>query len=103
MDDVSVSDGINELLSNGGFETGSFSPSWTKSTPNGVCGIFTTGAEIDTSSCRSGSYCFSDGCGAKSDQISQSFMVTSGKTYFISFWLKQTGVGLHTYVTILLS
>ena len=91
MDDVSVSDGTTELLLNGGFESGSFSPGWTKSTPNGGCNAFTTGAAIDTSSCHTGSYCFSDGCGGRTDQISQSFSVTAGHVYYISFWLKQGG------------
>jgi hypothetical protein len=103
MDDVSVSNGISEMLVNGGFESGSFSVGWTKSTPNGNCGITTTGASIVTSSCRTGSYCFSDGCGNVADQISQSFTVTSGQAYLISFWLKGSGSGSGVSVSVTLS
>ncbi len=103
MDDVSVSNGTTEMLLNGGFESGSLSPSWTVSTPNGACNLFAYGAAIDTSSCRSGSYCLSDGCGGRTDQISQSFGVTAGEIYFISFWLKQGGSGSGISVSVTLS
>ncbi len=103
MDDVSVSNGTTELLLNGGFESGSFSPGWTESTSNGNCNAFTTGASIVSSSCHTGIYCFYDGCGGCADQISQSFSVISGQVYYISFWLKQdggTGSGISASVTL---
>jgi hypothetical protein len=39
MDDVSVSNGTAEMLLNGDFESGFFSPGWTKSMPNGNCAV----------------------------------------------------------------
>ncbi len=103
MDDVSVSNGTAEMLVNGGFESNSFSPGWTTSTPNGNCNSFTTGVQIVSSPCRSGSYCFSDGCGGRSDQMAQSFTVTAGQVYLISFWLKLGGGGSGVSVSVTLS
>jgi hypothetical protein len=96
MDDVSVSNETTELLVNGDFESGSLSPDWTTSTPNGQCSG-STGAYLVSSSCRSGSYCLSDGCCGCSDQVSQSFAVTTGQIYFISFWLQLSVVGGSSY------
>ena len=79
MDDVSVSDGTAELLLNGGFESGSFSPGWTKIILNGGCNMFRAGAAIDTSYCRTGNRCFSDECGGHTDQISQPFSIIAGQ------------------------
>jgi hypothetical protein len=87
MDDVSVSDGTNEMLVNGGFESGSFSPGWITGTPNGACTPPSSGAQIVNSSCYSGSYCVTDGCVSDADQISQTFPATAGQFYYVSFWL----------------
>jgi hypothetical protein len=102
MDDVSVSNGTTEMLVNGGFESGSFSSGWTVSKPNGACNLFTYGASVSSSSCRTGSYCLEDGCGGRTDQISQTFTVTAGNAYFISFWLKigASGSGISVSVTL---
>jgi len=101
MDDVSVSDGTTELLLNGGFESGTLSPGWTRRTPNGQC--TGTSAGVNTSNCRNGTYCFRDGCDNVADEISQSFPVTAGQIYYISFWLKQSdgsGSGIFANVTL---
>jgi hypothetical protein len=103
MDDVSVSNGTTEMLLNGGFESGSFLPSWTTSTPNGACGGFGSGAQIDMSWCHTGSYCLVDGCVGRSDQISQSFTAIAGQVYLISFWLKQGGSGGGISVSVTLT
>jgi hypothetical protein len=103
MDDVSISNGTTEMLLNGGFESGSFSPYWSTSQPNGGCNAFTTGAQIDWSSCRTGSYCLVDGCGGRTDQISQSFTAITGQVYLISFWLKQGGSGGGISVSVTLT
>ena len=103
MDDVSVSNGTTELLINGGFETSSFSPGWTVSTPNGACVGSTIGAQVVSSPCRTGSYCLSDGCGFRSDQVAQSFTVTAGQVYLISFWLELGGGGSGVSVSVTLS
>jgi hypothetical protein len=91
MDDVSVSNGTAEMLLNGGSESGSLSPYWTTSNPNGGCNITGSDAQISSTSCHTGSYCLVDGCGGHADQISQSFVTTAGQDYLISFWLQQNG------------
>lgn len=91
MDDVSVSDGTTELLMNGDFESGSFLYSWTINRSYGGCSSTSSHAAIVQSSCRTGSYCLRDGCNGGTDAVSQSFLVTSGNIYYISFWLKQDG------------
>lgn len=103
MDDVSVSDGTTELLLNGGFESGSFSPGWTVSTPNGACGWFSTGAQISSSSCRTGFFCCIDGCGGCMDEVSQTFAAVAGKNYTISFWVTTAGGGSTIAMTAALS
>jgi len=100
LDDISVSDGTNEMLSDGGFESGTLSPNWIVSTPNGACGGGATGAKIRSTSCRTGTYCLSDGCLNVADQVSQSFSVIVGNPYSISFWLKQGGTGSGIYVSV---
>jgi hypothetical protein len=90
MDDVSVFNGTNEMLVNGGFESGSLSPGWTASTPNGNC-AYGFDASVTNSYCHNGTYCLSDGCYGVLDEISQSFVAISGQSYFISFWLQSSG------------
>ncbi|CAF1440843.1 unnamed protein product [Adineta steineri] len=91
LDDVSVYNGGTQMLTNGGFESGSFSPGWTKAAPTG-CGSGTTGY-ISSTYHRTGSYGYADGCNSHTDQLSQSFVVTAGQSYIISFWLKSGGTG----------
>ncbi|CAF1236380.1 unnamed protein product [Adineta steineri] len=91
LDDVSVYNGGTEMLSNGGFESGSFAPGWIKAAPTG-CGSGTTGY-ISSTYHRTGSYGYADGCNSHTDQLSQSFVVTAGQSYVVSFWLKSGGTG----------
>ena len=99
LDDVSVYNGATQLLSNGGFETGSLSP-WVVTKPNGNCGAF--GARTDTSSPRSGSRNIKDGSNGCADQVSQQFSATAGQIYVVSFWLRSggTGTGISASVTL---
>ena len=103
LDDISVSDGSIELLSNGGFESGSFLPGWTRDIPNGNCTGGTSGAEVIPSSVHSGSYAVRDRCSSLADQVSQSFTVMTGQVYFISFWIKGSGSGSGITVSVTLS
>lgn len=103
LDDISVSDGNAELLANGGFESGSFLPGWTRDIPNGNCTGGTIGAEVIPSSAHSGSYALRDRCNGLTDQVSQSFTVTTGQVYFISFWIKGSGSGSGITVSVTLS
>ncbi|CAF1490012.1 unnamed protein product [Adineta ricciae] len=92
LDDVSVTSGGVEKLINGGFETGILSP-WVRTTPNGNC----NGIAASTSNTnnffaglipRTGSYYIVDGSSSCADQLQQSFGVTIGTVYNISFWIK---------------
>lgn len=101
LDDVSVSEGTTEMLVNGGFESDSLSPGWIPSQPNGNCTVNSVGAQIISSSAHSGSHCLSDECNGVADQVSQSFVVTTGHTYYISFWAKGSGSsGISISVTL---
>lgn len=88
------------MLSNSGFETGSFAP-WTRTTPNGNC-AGSPGA-VCNSGCHSGTYCVCDGSNGCSDQISQQFSAIAGNVYTVSFWLKPGATGSVTTATITLS
>ena len=102
LDDVSVSNGTAEMLLNGGFESGSFSPGWSVTTPNGNCISASVAASIATTSCHTGSYCVKDGCNSRADQVSQSFVAIAGQSYFISFWLKaSSGFGIISFLATL--
>ena len=90
LDDVSVLQGSTEMLNNGGFETGSFSP-WTTSAPNG-CGAGYM-AQVWTSFPHNGSYAVRDGCNGQIDRISQSFSALAGQIYVVSFWMKSNHTG----------
>lgn len=89
IDDVSILGGGIEMLANGGFETGSFSP-WIWSRPNGACGSYPSMVTNSAGVARSGSYGLWDGSFGCFDQLSQSFHVAKGQTYEIHFWLKST-------------
>ncbi len=99
LDDVSVYDGGVQMLSNGGFETGSLSP-WIRTTLYSNC----TGSpgQISTMYPRTGIYDLADGSNGCPDQISQQFTATIGEVYIVSFWLKSnsTGTGISAQVTL---
>ena len=86
LDDVAVFYYGTNMIVNGGFETGSLSP-WVRSTPNGPC---TTGvpAAAQASGPFTGAYALLDGSNGCTDQISQSFVVTAGQDFIVSFWLR---------------
>jgi hypothetical protein len=100
VDDVSVNNGAVELLTNGGFETGSLYP-WTRTDPFGPCGG--TSGQVDSKSPRTGSYELCDGSNTCADKISQSFQATAGQLYTISFWLKSNSNGLGVSVVVTVS
>ena len=79
------------MLVNGGFESGSFSPGWTRTMPNGAC--TGPGANVTISAANTGSYGLKDGSIGCADQISQSFMATAGQVYAVSFYIKMGGSG----------
>lgn len=92
LDDVSVIGAGVQMLSNGGFETGSLSP-WVRSTPNGACTGTEAAPTTNVGSSRggapkTGSYYLVDGSTSCADQIRQSFTTVQGRIYNISFWLK---------------
>jgi hypothetical protein len=85
LDDVSVYDGANQMISNGGFETGSLSP-WIVTSPNGHCAGPAT--YVGTLSPHNGTYSLIDGSNGCADQVSQQFTATAGDIYVVSFWLE---------------
>ncbi|CAF1393370.1 unnamed protein product [Adineta ricciae] len=94
FDDVSVSDGTNEKLLNGDFETGSLSPYWIKSTPSGSCTCCPSATVSGISNGiapKSGTKYVIDGSNSCITQISQSFTVVLNQIYIISFWLREGG------------
>ncbi|CAF4206044.1 unnamed protein product [Adineta steineri] len=97
VDDVSVYDKGVQMLVNGGFESGSFSPGWTLT---GNCGSYSTITNVTP---HNGTYCFRDGSTGCADQISQSFTVIAGQTYVVSFWTATPGTGSGISISVTLS
>ena len=91
LDDVAVYYYGTNMIVNGGFETGSLAP-WVRSTPNGPC---TRGAPAAVRMLRpfTGTYALSDGSNGCTYQISQSFVVTAGQDFIVSFWLRSGSLG----------
>ncbi len=85
LDDVSVYDGGTQMLSNGGFETGSLSP-WVRTTPHGNCAGLA--ANVTNTTPNTGNYSLIDGSYGCADQVSQQFTATAGDIYVVSFWLE---------------
>jgi hypothetical protein len=104
LDTVSVFDGGTQMLENGGFDTGVLSP-WIRTTPNGNnCGGQEAAVTNAYGDAQSGSYDLWDGQDYCYDQVEQSFNVTAGDTYVISFWLKSTASsGSNIYAKVLIS
>ncbi|CAF0876123.1 unnamed protein product [Rotaria sordida] len=112
LDDISVrsnSAPTVELLTNGGFEGGSYSP-WIYCNPSGS----SYAGEIERTSnnfyysgttyaAHSGNYYYVDGAVGKADYITQKFASTIGTTYTISFWLFNKGSSSNSDVRIILS
>jgi hypothetical protein len=99
LDDVSVYDGGTQMLVNGDFETGSLSP-WVRTFPNGTCpGV---PGKICSTNSYNGNYNYCDGCNTIPDQLSQSFMATTGHVYVVSFWLATGALGSVTSIDVTL-
>ncbi|CAF1324318.1 unnamed protein product [Rotaria magnacalcarata] len=93
IDDVSIID-VNtsqELLTNGGFESGAVI--WSGSASSSI----TSGG----SSCYDGSWCYSDALTVPHGNISQSVSTTTGHTLSISFYISWGGTGtIYNYIAI---
>ena len=98
LDDVSVVQGATEMISNGGFETGSLSP-WTTFLLNGTLG---SPAAVGHLSPHSGIYALDDGSNGQSDSLRQTFSAVAGQMYIVSFWLKSGATGTGTIVNVTL-
>ncbi|CAF4640877.1 unnamed protein product, partial [Didymodactylos carnosus] len=89
VDDVSVMNGTQQLLSNGGFETGSLSP-WQGA------------AHVGAGNPHSGTYSYNDGVVGSLDYVYQTFQTVPGTLLNISFWISWGGSGslVQTNITI---
>ena len=87
---MSIYAGGTQKLSNGGFESGALPP-WVKTQPLGPCSGQQSVVSSSVAVLHTGAYGLSSACMNVYDQIAQSFNVTAGQTYIISFWLKLTG------------
>ena len=97
LDDVSVYAGATQMLTNGGFETGSLSP-WILT---GSCGG--SPGQVSSASPHTGTYDYRDGSNGCADQVSQQFTATAGQLYIVSFWLKSGSTGSVITATVTLS
>ena len=112
LDDVSVrstSAPSVELLSNGDFESGSFSP-WIHCNPAGSSSpgiIHSTSPAFHyggyTYAAHGGNFYYLDGAVSYADYLSQLFPTVVGQTYTVSFWLYNQGTGSSSNVEVILS
>ena len=79
----------DNLVQNGGFETGSYSPQWTLAPGGPFDSVCQAGASIGAGSClvHSGQYAMSFGLDGAQDSLSQTIPTVAGNTYTLSFWL----------------
>ncbi|CAF4480635.1 unnamed protein product [Rotaria socialis] len=85
IDAVSVVNASSQqLLTNGGFETGSLSP-WQHGT--------ISGGSVGSWCSYSGSYCYSDAIVGQTDNIHQTFLTVPGSTVTVSFYLQNNSAG----------
>ncbi|CAF2197069.1 unnamed protein product [Rotaria magnacalcarata] len=85
IDGVSVVDASSQqLLTNGGFETGSLAP-WQHGT--------VSGGGVSSGCGYSGTYCYSDAIVSQTDNIHQTFSSVSGSTVNVSFYLQNNSGG----------
>ncbi len=84
LDDVSVRDSLSsiELLVNGNFESTPLVSGWTTGSLSS-CGTTAGGAY---NGCHSSSQCYRDLCDGVNIWISQSFALTAGQWYNMTFW-----------------
>jgi hypothetical protein len=111
LDDVSItsiSAPTVELLTNGGFETGTFSP-WIYCNPAGATYAGTleqTSGNFfyqNTYAAHGGNYYYLDGAVGQADYLSQMITTTIGQTYNISFWLYNQGSGTNSNINVIIS
>ncbi|CAF1243827.1 unnamed protein product [Rotaria magnacalcarata] len=104
LDDVSVYYGAVQMLSNGGFESGSMAP-WVRSLPNGPCTGWSSAVSTTVYGVlpHSGNYYYIDGSYGCADEISQSFGAIAGEEYIVSFWIQSGSSGSGVSVTVTLS
>ncbi|CAF1573100.1 unnamed protein product [Adineta ricciae] len=76
--------GLKRNVTNGDFESNSYTPNWTKSGSFCSSGDFT----IDSSPVHSGNYSFHNGCSNSLTYLGQPFTAAIGTTYNVTFWLK---------------
>ncbi|CAF4632542.1 unnamed protein product, partial [Rotaria sp. Silwood2] len=89
LDDVSMFRGTTNILLNGGFESGSWSP-WIFIPP--TCGSSLTNILNDSASAHSGNYCVQQRNSNCAESISQSVSVKNANSYTVTFWIKASGL-----------
>ena len=70
MEDVSVYNAAREMLVNGGFESGSFSPRWIRTASSGGCQWLTSGTTITNFLPHTGTYRVDSECNGAVNEIS---------------------------------
>ncbi len=90
LDNISVIDTNaynSEMLTNGDFENGTLAGWQQLCTQN----CSSSSGILTNSTCLGGSYCYKDACRYGYDYLQQTFPVTSGHIYTLSFWLCSDG------------
>ncbi|CAF0798865.1 unnamed protein product [Didymodactylos carnosus] len=87
LDDIAVTYGGVNSFQNGGFETGALGTSYTFCNPQTA----SSSGTVSTTCPHTGSYSYYDGSVTNPDYISQTFAVVSGRTYVVSFWIRNMG------------
>ncbi|CAF1620854.1 unnamed protein product, partial [Didymodactylos carnosus] len=98
LDDIAVSYGGVNLVTNGGFESGTLSGYFVFCNPNSA----SASGQVYAYCAHSGTYSYYDGSVQYSDYISQTFGTVSGRTYQVSFWLSNLG-GPTNSATVIIS
>ena len=102
LDDVSLLDtnaSNVEVLTNGDFENGTLNGWQVLCTAN--CQSASQPGMLSSTSCRTGSFCYSDGCKTGVDFLRQVISVTAGHVYTLSFWIQpDSRPQQHVYVHI---
>ena len=92
LDDVSIIDtsaSNAQRLTNGDFENGTLVGWQVLCTVNNGCGG--PGGGLTTSSCHSGTYCYSGACFNAFDFLRQTFSTITGHVYTLTFWIYTNG------------
>jgi hypothetical protein len=87
LDDITVYDGMTQLINNGGFENGDLT-GWNYS---GRCNFLIGDTYRNSRLAKKGDWYYYDPCRDYGDTISQTFPTVAGNTYIISFWLSNRG------------